>query len=109
MIDHQYQSFFVVRDSGFIREYYVDSREQALQMDRESIGREPYDVCLTLATAERVAAILRQPKPKQEVIDRIYSRYGAVKGTVLHSAYAEHIRLGKPLNPDDKHWIDQCL
>ena len=104
-----YKSFFVVRDSGFIREYYADTREQALQMDRESIGREPYDVCLTLATAERVAAILRQPKPKQEVIDRIYNHYGAVKGTVLHSAYAGHIRQGNPLSQDDKYWIDKCL
>lgn len=104
-----YKSFFVVRDSGFIREYYADTREQALQMDHKAIGRKPYDVCLSLAVAEMVAAILKQPKPKQEVIDRIYNHYGVVKGTVLHSAYAEHIRLGKPLSPDDKHWIDQCL
>lgn len=102
-------SFYVVRDSGFIREYYADNREQALDMDYKAIGRKPFDVCLTIETAERMAEILKQPKPSQQVIDRIYSRYGAVKGTVLHSAYSDHIRQGKPLPPDDKHWIDQCL
>jgi len=101
--------FYIVRVSGFIAEHMAETREDAIKKDKSVTGLEPYDVCLTESVAERVAAILRQPKPKQEVIDRIYSRYGAVKGTVLHSAYSDHIRLGKPLSLDDKHWIDQCL